>query len=134
MTARSVTKRNILVVDDEPLVCETVAMLLQFDGHQVDTAPSGAAALAAFTPGKFDLVFTDYFMPAMTGAQLAAAIKALSPSQLVVMLTAFPEKLQSRDQPPISVDLFLSKPFELDDLREAVMRFPGAAPLAAATN
>ena len=124
MAAKSVLKLNILVVDDEPLIRETVTMLLESDGHQVDTASSGAAALAAFAPGKFDLVFTDYFMPAMNGGQLAAAMKALSPSQPIVMLTAFPEKLQSRDQHVILVDFVLGKPFDVEELRAAVTRFP----------
>ena len=131
MIAKPVCQRNILVVDDEPLVCETIAMLLEFDGHHVDTVASGAAALAAFAPGRFDVVFTDYFMPAMTGGQLATALKALSPSQPVVMVTAFPEKLQARGQPPIDIDMFLGKPLEMEELRQAVVRFPCSAPLVA---
>src|ERR1043166_9445911 len=59
MTAYPVCKRNILVVDDEPLVCETVAMLLQVDGHRVASAHSATEALALFESGKFDLVITD---------------------------------------------------------------------------
>ena len=127
MIAKPVCQRNILVVDDEPLVCETIAMLLEFDGYHVDTVASGAAALAAFAPGRFDVVFTDYFMPAMTGGQLASALKALSPSQPVVMVTAFPEKLQARGQPPIDIDMFLGKPLEMEELRQAVVRFPCSA-------
>src|SRR3989442_566007 len=46
MTACPVCKRNILVVDDEPLVCETVTMLLQIDGHRVASAHSATEALA----------------------------------------------------------------------------------------
>ena len=87
-------KRQILVVDDDAIVCETVMMILQIDGHVVHSANSGAQALALFEPGKFDLIITDFFMPAMTGEKLAAAIKTQSPTQPVVMLTAYPEKLK----------------------------------------
>jgi len=114
-------KRHILVVDDEPLICETVTMLLQGDGHFVDTAHSGAQALALFEPGKFDLIITDFFMPAMTGDKLAAAIKTVAPHQPVVMLTAFPEKI-ARDRSSQQVDLLIGKPFELETLREAIIK------------
>lgn len=124
MTACPVPKRNILVVDDDALVCETVTMILRFDGHHVDTAGSGAEALAAFEPGKFDLVFTDYSMPVMTGGELATAIKLRSASQPIVMLTAYPEKLQSPGQDLTGIDLFIGKPFEIASLREAITRFP----------
>jgi CheY-like chemotaxis protein len=123
MNARVCTKKHILVVDDEPLVRQTVQMLLNGDGHIVDEADSGAAALAVFEPGKFDLIFTDYFMPAMKGDELAAAIKKRAPGQPVVMLTAFPEKLQTSDCPLGGIDSFICKPFELDTLRAAISRF-----------
>src|SRR5208283_3044388 len=79
MNERTCHQRHILVVDDEPLVRQTVQMLLEDDGYIVDEAGSGAEALALFEPGKFDMVFTDYFMPEMKGDQLAAAIKRRSP-------------------------------------------------------
>jgi CheY-like chemotaxis protein len=123
MNASTYQKRHILVVDDEPLVRKTVQMLLHGDGHVVDEADSGSEALAVFEPGKFDLIFTDYFMPVMKGDELAAAIKKRSPSQAVVMLTAFPEKLQCSDCPLGGIDSFICKPFELDSLRAAITRY-----------
>ena len=126
MNERACQQRHILVVDDEPLVRQTVQMLLQGDGYLVDEAKSGAEALALFEPGKFDMIFTDYLMPEMKGDQLAAAIKRRSPKQPVVMLTAFPEKLQTSDCPLGGVDSFICKPFELETLRTAIARFaPG---------
>ena len=126
MNERTGKARYILVVDDEPLVCHTVRMLLQGDGYVVDAAKSGAEALALFEPGKFDMIFTDYLMPEMKGDQLAAAIKRRSPTQPVVMLTAYPEKLQSSDCPLGGVDSFICKPFELETLRTVIARFAPA--------
>ena len=123
MNERTGKQRHILVVDDEPLVRYTVQMLLQGDGYVVDEAKSGAEALALFEPGKFDMIFTDYFMPEMKGDQLAAAIKRRAPKQPVVMLTAFPEKLQTSECPLGGVDSFICKPFELETLRTAIARF-----------
>src|ERR1041385_3183866 len=65
MNTNTAPSRRILVVDDEPLIRQTVEMLLHCDGHVVVNAAGGSEALAMFEPGKFDLVFTDYFMPAM---------------------------------------------------------------------
>jgi len=126
MNKRTGRQRRILVVDDEPLVRYTVQILLQDDGYVVDEAESGFEALALFEPGKFDMIFTDYFMPEMKGDQLAAAIKSRCPKQPIVLITAFLEKLQSSDCPLGGVDSIICKPFELETLRTAISRFaPG---------
>ncbi len=119
MTARIAGKKHILVVDDEPLICDTVRMILQLDGHRVDSASSAAQALDLFEPGKFDVVITDFFMPAMTGDKLAEAIKTRAPAQRVMMLTAYPEKLR-RERALTVIDLLLGKPFEINALRDAI--------------
>jgi CheY-like chemotaxis protein len=123
MTALADPKRHILVVDDDALVCETVTMLLRSEGHLVATATSGAEALAVFEPGKFDLVFTDFLMPSMTGEKLATEIKNRCPGQPVVMLTGYPERLEQEERPLTAVDLLIGKPFEIESLREAIRRF-----------
>ena len=126
MSAHAGQPRHILIVDDEPTVRQSVQLLLQDDGHIVEEARSGFEALALFEPGKFDMIFTDYLMPEMKGDQLAATIKKLSPKQPVVMLTAFPEKLQSSDCPLGGVDSIICKPFELETLRWAISQFARA--------
>jgi CheY-like chemotaxis protein len=114
--------KHILVVDDEPFVAESVQFLLEEDGYVVERATSGHEALGIFEPGKFDMVFTDYLMPQMRGDKLAAAIKCLCPTQPVVMITAFPEKLQSSECPLGGVDSFICKPFDAQILRTALAR------------
>src|SRR5437870_372298 len=76
MSAPAFPQCRILVVDDEPFVCDAVKMMLNFDGHVVETASNGKEALALFEKGKFDLVITDFAMPSMKGDELAAEIKA----------------------------------------------------------
>jgi two-component system response regulator FlrC len=120
-----VSKKRILVVDDEPFVCDAVKMMLNFDGHTVETANSAKDALALFDQGKFDLVITDFAMPNMKGDELAAAIKARAPQQPVVMITAYAEMLQSSDNPLTGVDFVISKPFLLENLREAIAKVTG---------
>jgi CheY-like chemotaxis protein len=115
-------QRRILVVDDEPFVCDAVKMMLAFDGHEVQTASSGPEALELFEEGKFDLVITDFAMPLMKGDELAAAIKLRDPKQAVVMITAYAEMLQTPGNPLTGVDFIISKPFLLENLREAISK------------
>ena len=115
-------KRRILVVDDEPFVCDAVKMMLNFDGHTVETANSGKEALAMFDASQFDVVITDFAMPNMKGDELAAAIKERAPEQPIVMITAYAEMLQSSGNPLKGVDCVISKPFLLENLREAIAK------------
>ena len=120
--APGISAKKILVVDDEPFVCDAVKMMLNFDGHQVETASSAKLALEMFAPGKYDLVITDYAMPQMKGDELALQIKARAPDQPIVVITAYAEMLKASDTPFVGVDSVVSKPFLLDDLRMAIAK------------
>ena|SRR5687767_14973855 len=110
-------RHRILVVDDEPLVCESVAMLLAHDGHDVETAGSGEEALSKQSSGQYDVVITDFSMPGMKGDELSAELKLRAPSLPVIMLTAFPPPTR-----PVTIDLVLTKPFFLETLRQGLKR------------
>jgi len=122
MAAPKISTKRILVVDDEPFVCDAVRMMLVFDGHQVQTVNSGKDALSVFEKGKYDLIITDFSMPEMKGDELAAAIKSRDPGQPVVMITAYAEMLQAAGNPLPGVDFVISKPFLLENLREAIVK------------
>jgi len=133
MSKPAIVPRRILVVDDEPYVCDALRMMLVFDGHRVETASSGREALALFDRDKYDLVITDYAMPVMKGDELAASIKGRAPGQPVVLITAYAEMLKSAETQLAGVDYIISKPFLLENLREAIEKMtgperPGAKP------
>jgi CheY-like chemotaxis protein len=113
---------QILVVDDEPSVCKAIQMMLKYFGHDVLTASDGPQALALFAQSKFDLIITDYLMPQMKGDQLVTHIKGSRPDQRIIMATAFAEDFLSYGKPAGGVDYVLSKPFSLDELRNAIAR------------
>lgn len=119
MNPPAIRPLRILVVDDEELVCESVKMMLQFDGHEVETAGNGLEALAKFERGAFELVVTDFSMPEMTGGELASAIKARVAVCPIVMITAYAGMLPS---PMPDVDVIISKPFLRKDLRDAIAK------------
>ena len=128
--ASTTPKPRALVVDDEPLVCAAVKMLLMVDGYEVETADGGEAALKLFVPGKFQVVLVDFEMPVMKGDQLAARLKELAPRQPIVMLTAHGEMLRASGRPLAGVDLMVDKPFRLETLRDglnkAIAKYPAA--------
>ena len=101
-------------------------MMLEYDGHKVQTANNGRAALALLEQGKFDLVTTDFFMTGMKGDALAAAIKERLPNQPVLMISANGAIAKSSGDKLPGVDLVISKPFSQKELREAVAKvLPG---------
>ena len=126
MSSPAIAPKNILVVDDEPFVCDAVKMMLTFDGHTVETASSPKAALEIFAPGKFDLVITDYAMPQMKGDELALQIRSRAPGQPIVLITAYAEMLKASQSPLTGIDGVVSKPFLLDDLRAAIAKATAA--------
>ncbi len=127
MATQSDSTRHILVVDDEPLVCDSVKMMLASDGHTVETATSSQEALDLFAKSRFDLVVIDYVMPAMKGDILAAAIKAQVPNQPIAMITAHAEVLAAPNNPLTGADFIIVKPFMLEQLREVIAKLPPKA-------
>ena len=78
---------NILVIDDEPNLRASLAMILKRAGYTTTVAASAQEALEMFPSKSFDLVFLDLQMPGMSGMQLLPKLIKLSPQLPVVILT-----------------------------------------------
>jgi two-component system cell cycle response regulator CpdR len=113
---------QILVVDDEATVCKAIKMLLEFDGHKVETSVDAVSALAILEDKTFDLIITDYSMTGMKGDRMAAHIKKKHPQQPIIMVTAFADDFRIAGKPTVEVDAVVSKPFSLKELREAIVQ------------
>jgi len=123
----------ILIVDDDPLLLESLRDALQLDGHAVTSANGGQAGIDAFAAGclssrPFDLVITDLGMPYVDGRQVAAEVKARSPGTPVVMLTGWGQRLAADEEMPAFVDKLLSKPPKLREVRAALVELRKDAP------
>ena len=112
---------SILLIDDDERVRSVIADCLTGDGHQVEVAAGGEAGLAMLTTHRFDLVITDRAMPGMDGHLVASAVKRLAPGTAVMMLTGFGEAMKSEVGKAADVDLLVSKPLTLSDLRQALV-------------
>jgi DNA-binding response OmpR family regulator len=113
-------KYKILVVDDDLDLNTSFALLLEFDGHEVETAYTGEAALEKLAKKHFDLMIAEYWLPRMTGDQLAAMVKHRWPDLPIIMVTANFEEIHADDHPIAGVNCLLDKPFSMDQLREAM--------------
>ncbi|HEU5443751.1 MAG TPA: response regulator, partial [Steroidobacteraceae bacterium] len=116
---------RILIVDDDPLIIESLRETLRGDGHRVAVAEGGQAGIDAFEGARasaepFELVITDLGMPYVDGRRVAAAIKAASPNTPVVLLTGWGQRLTAENQVPPHVDRVLNKPPKMRELREAL--------------
>ena len=78
---------QVLVVDDDPKVCEAVRLLLEDEGHQVTTAEDGHTALAALATGRFDAAVLDVNMPRMNGLVAMMRMAEIDPTLSTVILT-----------------------------------------------
>lgn len=107
---------KILYVEDEESVREVIGAYLKRDGHTIDAVANGVEGLKKFMSNYYDLVITDKAMPAMSGAQLAAAIKRESPDKPIILLSG-----TDGDEAELGlVDVILLKPITLDVLRRTI--------------
>ena len=113
---------QFLVVDDEPSVGRAIKLILKSDGHDVQTVPSGNAALALLEHRQFDLIITDYAMDGMQGDELASRIKQLRPDQAIIMVTAFADDFNIHGKSSGGAACVLLKPFSIAALKEAIAR------------
>lgn len=118
---------SILIVDDDPLVLESLRATLESDGHKVTAADGGQLGIDTFAGARqrseaFDVVITDLGMPHVDGRRVAAAVKAASPSTPIVLLTGWGQRLVEDGDIPAHVDHVLNKPPKLRELRAALAR------------
>ncbi|WP_410217331.1 ATP-binding protein [Paracoccus sp. (in: a-proteobacteria)] len=116
---------RVLFVDDDFLIAMGSVAMLEDLGHVVTEAHSGPTALDLLrTEQPFDLMITDFSMPKMNGAQLAAASRTLRPDLPILLATGYAEL-------PSGVELDLprlAKPYLLDDLEIEIANVMKAAP------
>jgi signal transduction histidine kinase len=117
---------RILVVDDDPTLLKSLRDILEADGHTVVTANAGQTGVDTFSAAQrnapFAVVITDLGMPDVDGRKVASAIKGMSPSTPVILLTGWGQRLLAEGDVPPHVDCVLSKPPKLRELREAMTR------------
>ena len=121
----SLKAANILVIEDEPLIRDTIADILSLDGHKVTLAENGEGGLSLFRKGRYDIVFTDLGMPGLTGWDVTRAIKGHRRDVPVIMVTGWGVGIDQSQVDRNGVDGVISKPFSMDKLLDLVHRLMG---------
>ena len=116
---------RILVIDDDPVILDSMRLVLELDGHTVTAANDGRAGVETFKTAHdageaFAVVITDLGMPYMDGHEVARAIKTLSVNTPVILLTGWGRRMTGEHDLPANVDRTLDKPPKLPELREAL--------------
>ncbi|HEY8940905.1 MAG TPA: response regulator [Cellvibrio sp.] len=110
----------ILIVDDEPDITTTYAMLFGYHGFRVSTARDGESAIKMIDSVAPDLILSDYMMPLMNGAELCRALKndpRWKDTPFILSSAAF--HINDIDTP---YDLLMQKPVVFGELLQEVVR------------
>ena len=113
---------QILVVEDEKAVAHMIAMVLGGPTAKVATARNGWEALIKIGAAKkpFDVVITDHRMPRMTGLELVRQLRAKNFLGKILVLSAYLSDEDIRSYEELNVDMMMSKPFDFDELQQAM--------------
>lgn len=111
---------RVMVVDDEPHICNTLTLLLEKHGCRVESFLSGSEVLESFRKGDSDLVLTDVKMPGMDGVEFLGRIRALDPDLPVILMTAYADLDMTVKALKMGAYDFIIKPFDPEYLLAAV--------------
>ena len=113
---------KILNVEDAPVVRNLLTEILVQQGHQVVSATDGFDAIRHVEKENYDLVISDIHMPGLDGLQLISRIKEIQPSLPIIIVTADPTIDKAIDAIKQGASDFISKPFQIDRIREVVQK------------
>ncbi len=116
------SRKNILVVDDEKSQREILEMILSEEGYDVTTAASGEAALKFARDRRFDLALTDLKMTGMDGIELLQHLLAFDSSIIVILLTAHGSIESAKEALRRGAFDYLEKPYDKDALLATINR------------
>ncbi|MBI4013042.1 MAG: response regulator [Candidatus Rokubacteria bacterium] len=122
---------RVLVIEDETAVREALVALLEQHGHVATGVADGDAGLAVVQREAPDVVVTDLALPAGSGLDLAAAVKRIRPGTPVILVTAWPGRLDAAAVAERGVDRVIEKPVggaQLFGALDAVLGRPREAP------
>ena len=111
-------KLNLLIVDDNADVRETIVQMVEADGHRVESVADGRTALAALSNRKPDLLLVDFAMPGLNGAELISKAHEIHPGLPCLLITGYWDSDALADY-GVTCPI-LRKPFTSEALRDAM--------------
>ncbi len=113
--------RPILVIDDDPALLETVSTILEDEGYAVEQAMNGVEGLKVIERIQPTLIVLDMRMPVMDGWGFSKVLRERGLRFPILVMTAAQDAQRWAQE--IEADGFLAKPFELNDLIDAIARY-----------
>jgi len=110
---------KILIVDDEPLITESLAYSLGLEGFEVETVADGSQVLEVFEEFQPDLVVLDIMLPGMSGLEVCRRLRTTS-AVPVIMLTARGDEIDRVMGLEVGADDYLAKPFSFRELHARI--------------
>src|SRR5207249_10473373 len=107
---------RILVVDDEPMMSDSLRQHLADEGYAVDTASTGATAIDLFDGGAHHLVICDLQLPDMDGLTLLRHMKDARPTTEVIVVTGYGSVQAAVEATKAGAFYFVEKPFDFEEL------------------
>ncbi len=114
------TKKKILIVDDDPSICETLADILIDEGYDIITAFNGQEALEKIRHDSFNIVITDVKMPIMDGMSLLREIEKSHRNIEVILITSYGNQGQQVEATRLGAYEYLNKPLNLEELKNII--------------
>lgn len=113
---------KILVVEDEKALAHITATMLGGPGSKVTTARNGWEALIkiGLAARPFDVVITDHRMPRLTGLELVRRLRAKNFGGKILVLSAHLAEEEIHAYEELNVDMMMTKPFDFDELQDAM--------------
>jgi len=108
--------QRILIVEDEPQMCELLESFFSDNGYDVAVALTGEKAIARLEEEDYALVVTDIKLPEMSGLELLARIRLDWPDVAVLIMTAFSSISTAVEAMKLGAEDYIGKPFQLDEL------------------
>ncbi len=113
-------KRRVLIIDDEPLIRQSLARAIRSEKIEVKECGLGADALEEIGSTHYDLCFVDVNLPDMSGIELMKKIKELSPLTRVVVITACLLDNEAENEIERYSYTFIPKPFDIFQIRKVI--------------
>ncbi|OPZ06231.1 MAG: Transcriptional regulatory protein TcrA [candidate division BRC1 bacterium ADurb.BinA364] len=114
--------KTIVVVDDEPRICQSFEKTLGQEGYRVETFTRERAALDRILSGGADLVVSDLMMPEMTGVEILKAMNEARVKTPMVLITGYATTDNAMETMRLGAVDYLPKPFTVDELKSVVKR------------
>ena len=113
---------NILIIDDEKVICNACHLILSERGHMVERKTDGATGLKALQFKRYDVVLLDMMLPDMEGMEILKIIKQEIPQTGVIVITGYSTVANALKAMKLGAVDYLAKPFSEDELLASIKK------------